>query len=92
MVTNIDREHMDCYRNMRDVKKAFLDFMDRVPFYGVVVVCNDDAPLRKLFPQIRRRTVTYGTRRGSDFHIKPGKSTFESDDRQPSQPFSCGLR
>src|SRR6202171_3110415 len=78
VVTNIDREHMDCYRNMRDVKKAFLDFMDRVPFYGVVVVCNDDAPLRKLFPQIRRRTVSYGTRRGSDFHIKLGKSGFES--------------
>ena len=92
VVTNIDREHMDCYRNMRDVKNAFLDFMDRVPFYGVVVVCNDDAPLRKLFPQIRRRIVTYGTRRGSDFHIKPGKSTFESEDRQAGQPFSSGLR
>src|SRR5579862_3163417 len=87
VVTNIDREHMDCYRNMRDVKKAFLDFMDRVPFYGVVVVCNDDAPLRKLFPQIRRRTVSYGTRRGSDFHIKLGKSTFESDERQPISHF-----
>ncbi len=37
VVTNIDREHMDCYRNMRDVKRAFLDFMDRVPFYGMVV-------------------------------------------------------
>ena len=92
IVTNIDREHMDCYRNMRDVKKAFLDFMDRVPFYGVVVVCNDDAPLRKLFPQIRRRIVTYGTRRGSDFQIKLGKSTFESAERQPDQPFSCDLR
>ena len=87
VVTNIDREHMDCYRNMRDVKKAFLDFMDRVPFYGVVVVCNDDAPLRKLFPQIRRRIVTYGTRRGSDFHIKPEKSTFESEDRRPVSHF-----
>src|SRR3954468_126425 len=74
VVTTIDREHMDCYRNMRDVKKAFLDFMDRVPFYGVVVACNDDGPLRKLFPLIRRRTVTYGTRRGSDFHIKVRKS------------------
>ncbi len=42
VVTNIDREHMDCYRNMRDVKRAFLDFMDRVPFYGMVVLCNDD--------------------------------------------------
>src|SRR6266850_2357340 len=78
VVTNIDREHMDCYRNMRDVKQTFLDFMDRVPFYGVIVACNDDVPLRKLFPQIRRRTVTYGTRRGSDFQIKLGKSTFES--------------
>ena len=68
---------MDCYRNMRDVKRAFLDFMDRVPFYGMVVICNDDPMLRRMLPQIRRRTVTYGTRRGSDFHIKletPGET------------------
>ena len=78
VVTNIDREHMDCYRNMRDVKRAFLEFMDRVPFYGVVVVCNDDPLLRRLFPQIRRRTISYGTRRGSDFHIKLGKAGFDS--------------
>src|SRR3982075_2888362 len=50
VVPNIDREHMDCYRNMRDVKKAFLDFMDRVPFYGMVVVCNDDPMLRGVPP------------------------------------------
>jgi UDP-N-acetylmuramate--alanine ligase len=70
VVTNIDREHMDCYRNMRDVKKTFLEFMDRVPFYGMVVVCNDDPMLRRLLPQAQRRTVTYGTKRGSDFLIK----------------------
>jgi len=70
VVTNIDREHMDCYRNMRDVKNTFLEFMDRVPFYGMIVACNDDAILRKLLPEVRRRTVTYGTRRGSDFFIK----------------------
>jgi UDP-N-acetylmuramate--alanine ligase len=70
VVTNIDREHMDCYRNMRDVKKTFLEFMDRVPFYGMVVVCNDDPLLRRLLPQAQRRTVTYGTKRGSDFLIK----------------------
>jgi UDP-N-acetylmuramate--alanine ligase len=87
VVTNIDREHMDCYRNMRDVKRAFLDFMDRVPFYGVVVVCNDDPLLRRLFPQIRRRTVTYGTRRGSDFHIKLGKPEFESAEQRPTSHF-----
>src|SRR6476661_6524090 len=70
VVTNIDREHMDCYRNMNDVKRAFLDFMDRVPFYGMVVLCNDDRQLRRLFPKIRRRMVTYGTRKGSDFLIR----------------------
>ena len=70
VVTNIDREHMDCYRNMRDVKKTFLEFMDRVPFYGMVVVCNDDPMLRRLLPEVQRRTVTYGTKRGSDFLIK----------------------
>jgi len=70
VVTNIDREHMDCYRNMRDVKKTFLDFMDRVPFYGMIVACNDDPLLRRLLPEVQRRTVTYGTKRGSDFHVK----------------------
>jgi UDP-N-acetylmuramate--alanine ligase len=70
VVTNIDREHMDCYRNMRDVKKTFLEFMDRVPFYGMVVACNDDPMLRRLLPEVQRRTVTYGTKRGSDFLIK----------------------
>ena len=70
VVTNIDREHMDTYRNMRDVKKTFLDFMDRVPFYGMIVACHDDPLLRKLLPDVQRRTVTYGTKRGSDFLIK----------------------
>jgi UDP-N-acetylmuramate--alanine ligase len=70
VVTNIDREHMDCYRSMKDVKRAFLEFLDRLPFYGMVVACNDDPLLRRLFPQIQRRLVTYGTRRGSDFQIK----------------------
>src|SRR5216684_4387424 len=91
VVTNVDREHMDCYRNMREVKRAFLEFMDRVPFYGAVVVCNDDPQLRRLFPQIRRRTVSYGTRRGSDFHIKLGKAGFKSavasEERQPTSHF-----
>jgi UDP-N-acetylmuramate--alanine ligase len=70
VVTNIDREHMDTYRNMRDVKKTFLEFMDRVPFYGMIVACNDDPLLRRLLPDVQRRTVTYGTQRGSDFLIK----------------------
>jgi UDP-N-acetylmuramate--alanine ligase len=71
VITNIDREHMDCYRNMQEVKRAFLDFVDRVPFYGMIVACNDDPMLRRLFPKIRRRMMTYGTRKGSDFLIRP---------------------
>jgi UDP-N-acetylmuramate--alanine ligase len=69
VVTNIDREHMDCYRNMHDLKRTFLDFAERVPFYGMIVACNDDPILRRMLPRIRRRLVTYGTRRGSDFGI-----------------------
>jgi UDP-N-acetylmuramate--alanine ligase len=69
VVTNIDREHMDCYRNMQDVKRTFLEFMDRVPFYGMIVACNDDPILRRLMPKIRRRMLSYGTRKGSDFQI-----------------------
>ena len=92
VVTNIDREHMDCYRNMRDVKKAFLEFMDRVPFYGMVVVCNDDPMLRRMLPQIRRRTVTYGTRRGSDFHIKPGESMPGAAENQPISRFQVTFK
>src|SRR5712672_2572054 len=69
VVTNIDREHMDCYRSMHDIKRAFLDFMDRVPFYGMIVACNDDPMLRHTFPKIRRRMLSYGTRKGSDFVV-----------------------
>jgi UDP-N-acetylmuramate--alanine ligase len=70
VVTNIDREHMDCYRDMRDVRRTFLEFMERVPFYGVVVGCNDDEGLRRLLPRVHRRVTTYGTGRGSDFLIR----------------------
>jgi UDP-N-acetylmuramate--alanine ligase len=87
VVTNIDREHMDCYRNMRNVKRAFLDFMDRVPFYGMVVVCNDDPLLRRMIPQIQRRTVTYGTRRGSDFHIKLAQPLLNPGESRPISRF-----
>ncbi len=70
VVTNIDREHMDCYRDMDDVERTFVEFMDRVPFYGMVVACNDNDGLRALLPRVQRRTVTYGTREDSDFRIQ----------------------
>ena len=67
VVTNIDREHMDCYRDMDDVEQAFVDFMNRVPFYGAVIVCRDDERVSSLLPRLERRAITYGTSDGSDF-------------------------
>jgi len=76
VVTNIDREHMDCYRDMRDVRRTFLEFMERVPFYGLVVGCHDDPILQRLLPHVHRRVTTYGTSPGSDFRttIRPSEA------------------
>jgi UDP-N-acetylmuramate--alanine ligase len=60
---------MDCYRDMRDVRRTFLEFMERVPFYGLVVGCMDDPILQRLLPHVHRRVTTYGTTPGSDFLI-----------------------
>jgi len=69
VVTNVDREHMDCYRDLADVERTFVEFLDHVPFYGMVVACNDNEELRNILAAVRRRIVTYGTREGSDFRI-----------------------
>ncbi|HYG98614.1 MAG TPA: UDP-N-acetylmuramate--L-alanine ligase [Terriglobales bacterium] len=90
VVTNIDREHMDTYRDMEDVEQTFLDFMDRVPFYGTVVACNDDERLRTLIPSVQRRVVTYGTRDDSDFRIMDVDCT--AQDGVPGSRFSVEYR
>lgn len=81
VVTNLDREHMDCYRDMADVEDTFVEFLDRLPFYGMAVLCNDDDRLRALIPRLARRAVTYGLAPGSDFCIRmlplPQRSTPE---------------
>ena len=70
VVTNLDREHMDCYRDMGDVERAFLDFMDRVPFYGAVTACIDNERLKAILPTARRRVFTYGTDAAADFRLE----------------------
>ena len=70
VVTNIDREHMDCYRDMADVEEAFVTFMDRVPFYGAVVACCDDERLCGLLGRVRRRVFTYGAGAQADYLIR----------------------
>jgi UDP-N-acetylmuramate--alanine ligase len=88
VVTNIDREHMDTYRDMQDVEDTFVDFMDRVPFYGMLVVCNDDDPLRALLPRLQRRYVTYGTRAGSDFRLIAPTTELEPGSPKPMSRFA----
>ncbi len=70
VVTNLDREHMDCYRDMADVERVFLEFMDRVPFYGAVTACLDNALLAGILPRARRRVFTYGVAAEADYRLE----------------------
>jgi len=87
VVTNVDREHMDCYRDMDDVEQAFVDFMNRVPFYGAVIACLDDERLRNLLPRLERRVVTYGTSEGADFAVRVLGGSLNSPDGSPRSRF-----
>ena len=60
VITNIDREHMESYGSFTDLQAAFVDFANKVPFYGSVVACADDPQLVPVLPNLRRRLVTYG--------------------------------
>jgi UDP-N-acetylmuramate--alanine ligase len=70
VVTNLDREHMDCYKDMADVERAFLEFMDKVPFYGAVTACLDNPLLAAILPRVRRRVFTYGVHPDADFRLE----------------------
>jgi UDP-N-acetylmuramate--alanine ligase len=70
VVTNLDREHMDCYRDMADVEDAFVEFMDRVPFYGSCVACLDNELLAGILPRVRRRVFTYGATSRADYVLR----------------------
>ena len=61
VVTNIDREHLDCYASLEQIQEAFIEFLNRVPFYGAGIVGLDDEPTRAILPRVQRRTLTYGT-------------------------------
>lgn len=68
VITNIDWEHVDCYSDLEDLKGAFLQFANRVPFYGACIVCVDDPSIRDLLPRFSRRVVTYGL--GPDARVR----------------------
>ncbi len=60
VVTNVDREHMEAYGGFEDLQQAFVDFANKVPFYGAVIACADDVELRRILPRMTRRATTYG--------------------------------
>lgn len=60
VVTNIDREHMDYFKSLDEIKNAFLSFINKVPFYGLSILCGDNAYVQELMPKIQRRFITYG--------------------------------
>ena len=70
VVTNLDREHMDCYASMEDVDNAFVEFIDRLPFYGAATVCVDNERLRGILPRVRRKVYTYGESIDADFRLQ----------------------
>jgi UDP-N-acetylmuramate--alanine ligase len=89
VVTNLDREHMDCYHDMADVERAFVDFMDRVPFYGAVTACIDNALLKGILPRVRRRVFTYGMAAEADYRLElldSGKTPSEPGQTPSAQP------
>lgn len=82
VVTNIDREHLDFYHDLERIKKAFLEFMNKVPFYGCSVICLDDPELKSLAPFLQKRTITYGINEPADIiasniEMKEWRSSFE---------------
>jgi UDP-N-acetylmuramate--alanine ligase len=69
VVTNIDREHLDHYASIEEIRAAFTEFVNKVPFYGAAVLCLDDDNVQQILPQVKRRTITYGTRAQADFQV-----------------------
>jgi UDP-N-acetylmuramate--alanine ligase len=69
IVTNIDEDHMESYAGLEDLKEAFVRFVNKVPFYGAVILCLDEPNLQSLIPRIKRRIVSYGFSGQADLSI-----------------------
>jgi UDP-N-acetylmuramate--alanine ligase len=81
VITNIDREHLDHYASLDEIRDAFIVFGNRVPFYGVTVLCADDPQVRAILPEVRKRTILYGTAsdaevRAEDIRLMPEGARF----------------
>jgi len=70
VVTNIDLEHLDFYKDLAMIRSVFLDFIDRVPFYGLAVLCLDNEPVQEIIPLVKKRFVTYGLSAQADVQAR----------------------
>ncbi len=92
VVTNIDREHLDHYTDIAEIRSAFRDFVNKVPFYGAAVLCLDDENIQQILPDIQRRVITYGTSTQADLRISDvAASAFGSDFRLQLRGEDLGL-
>jgi UDP-N-acetylmuramate--alanine ligase len=69
IVTNIDREHLDHYRGIEEIRSAFAEFIGKVPFYGAAILCIDDENIQQILPAVNRRVITYGTSAQADLRV-----------------------
>src|ERR1700691_6100715 len=69
VVTNIDREHLDHYPSIAEIRAAFLEFIQKVPFYGAAILCLDDENIQQLLPSVNRRVITYGASQQASLQI-----------------------
>lgn len=70
LVTNIDTEHLDFYKDLDEIKETFLEFINQVPFYGLNILCLEDENVQSLLPRIKKRLVTYGFSAQADFQAR----------------------
>jgi UDP-N-acetylmuramate--alanine ligase len=69
VVTTIDREHLDQYASLEDIQNAFIEFVNRVPFYGAAILCLDEPNVQAIIPSVKRPIITYGTSPQADLVI-----------------------
>ncbi len=92
VVTNIDREHLDHYPSIEEIRAAFRDFINRIPFYGAAILCLDDENVQQMLPEINRRIITYGTGTQVDISIVDSEcGHFSSDFRLRARGADLGV-
>ncbi|MGL1901742.1 MAG: UDP-N-acetylmuramate--L-alanine ligase [Fibrobacterales bacterium] len=69
LITNVDEDHLDCYADMDEIKSAFIQFANKVPFYGQAIVCIDDLGIQEIIPSIVKPVVTYGFSKQADYRV-----------------------